>query len=93
MLLRRFHLQRIVEPIEIIEQSDGREQFDNFAFVEMLPQFRPEFIVDGVRVAGHAFREAQGGLFFFGEIAAIFEIAKVFDLVVAPAQPSCQDGV
>ena len=88
-----FHLQRIIEPVEIVEESNRCQQFDHFALIKMLPQFAPELVVDAVYVPGDPLRQAKSGFLAIGEIAAVFEIMKVVDLVVCPTQPSCQDGM
>ena len=87
------HRQRIVKAIEIVKQPYSGQQLDNLAFVKVMAQFAKELVIDGVRVMGHAFRQAQRGLFFVREIRALFEVSQIVDLVVCPAVPSCQDGV
>jgi len=56
-------------------------------------QFAKELVIDSVGVAGHAFRQAQRGLFFFREVRTSFKVGQIVDLVLCPAVPSCQDGV
>jgi len=56
-LLRWLHLQRIVKPIEIIKQSNRRQQLDNLTFIKMFAQLAKELVIGGMRVAGHAFRQ------------------------------------
>jgi hypothetical protein len=59
----------------------------------MAAQFRPQLIIHAVSVLRDVLRQPQGGFFFLSEIAAVLEIAQVFDLLVCPAVPSRQDGV
>src|SRR5581483_82481 len=88
-----FHLQRIIEPVEIVEESNCCQQFDHFAFVKMFTQVAPELVGDDVCVPRDLLSQAKSGLLAISEIAAVFEIVEVVDLVVCPAQPSCQDGM
>jgi hypothetical protein len=92
-LFRWLHLQRIIKAVEIVEQPDRSQQLDNLAFIKVFAQLGKKLIVDGVRVAGNAFRQAQRGFLFFREVCTLFEVGQIVDLVVAPPVPSCQDGV
>jgi len=92
-LLRWLHLQRIIEAIEIIEESNRGQQLHHFTFIKVLAHFIPELIVHGVSIAGNALRQAQCYFFFFREITALLKICQAVDLVVCPAVPSCQDGM
>ena len=87
------HLQRIIKSIEIVKQSNRRQQFDNLAFVKVLAQLAKELVIDSVGVMGYTFRQPQRGFFFIREICAIFKVGQIVDLFVCPAVPSCQDGV
>jgi hypothetical protein len=92
-LLRRLHLQRVIKTVEIVKQTDRRQQLDNLTLIKVLAQLGKELVVDRVCVAGNALGQPQRGLFFFREVGAIFEVGQIVDLIVSPAVPSCQDGV
>ena len=81
MLSGRFHLQRIVEAVEIIEQSDGRQQFDHFTFIIVPAQTGPERVINLVSVSGHTLGETQRSFFFISEIRAAFKVVQIFDLI------------
>ena len=49
LLLRWLHAQRVVEAIEVIEQPNGGQQFDDLAFVVVTAQFCPEGVIHFVR--------------------------------------------
>jgi len=91
--LRRFHPQRVVEAIEVIEQPNRRQQLDDLAFVVMLPQLGPELIVDFVGIASDSLGELQRSLFGLTEVRAIAKISQLLDLLVAPSVPPCQGGM
>ena len=67
-------MQCVVEAIEVVEQSDRRQQFNDLAFVIVLAQLVPERVIDGVGIAGRAFSQFYGSFFSVGEIGAIAEI-------------------
>ena len=92
-LPRGFHLQCIVEAIEIMKESDGSQQFHHFAFIKMTAQFGPERVINIVSVGSHPLSQAQRSFFAVAEIRAALKMMQVIDLVFRPAQPSCQDGV
>ena len=88
-----FHFERIVEAVEIVEQPDGGGQFDDFALIEMLAQFGPEFVVHCRGVEGFAFGEFEGGFFARVEIGAGAEVCEVGELLFAPAVAAGELGV
>ena len=92
-LLCGFHLQRIIEAIEIVKQPNCCQQLYDFAFIKVLAKFIPELVVYGVGVAGNALSQPQSDFFFRGKICALFEVSQAVDLIVCPAMPPCQDGV
>ena len=53
-LLRGFHLQRVIESVEIVKQPDCRQQLHDFTFIKVLAKFIPELIVHGMGIAGNA---------------------------------------
>jgi hypothetical protein len=59
----------------------------------MPPQFLPLLIIKSLRVNGHLFGQPQGSFFGGRKVATVFKISEIRDLVIAPAVPSCQDGV
>src|SRR5689334_19614653 len=71
LLLRGLHLQRVIEPVEIVEQPDGCQQLNDLAFIKMPAQLAPELVVDRVSVAGDALRQAEGSLLLLREIGAL----------------------
>src|ERR1700761_4658747 len=87
-LLRWLHLQRIIEAIEIIEESNRGKKLHHFTFIKVLANLIPELISHGVSIAGNAPRQAQCYFFFFREITALLKICQAVDLVVCPAVPS-----
>lgn len=92
-LLSGFHLQGIIEAIEIIKQADRCAQFDNLAFIKMCAKLLPKLFIHAVGIARHALCQTQGSFFFFSKIGASFEFMEMGDLLVCPSQPPCQDGV
>ena len=92
-LFGRFHLQGVIEAIEVIEEADSRQQFNNLAFIKILLQFGPELVINVVGILGHALGQTQRSLLLAREITAILKIVQVVDLVVCPSEPPCQDGV
>jgi len=92
-LLCRFHLQRIIEAVEVVEQADGGCELYDFPFIEMTPQLCEQLVLNLVGVQSEAFGETQGGFFGGGKIAAFLEFRQLFDLIFRPAQPFCQNGV
>ena len=87
------HLERIVEAVEVVEQSDGGGKLDDFAFVEVLAKTGPEFVVDAVGVEGFALGQFQGGFFTRVEIGAGAEVGEVCNLLLAPAIAASELGV
>lgn len=59
----------------------------------MFAEVCPLSIAEGSRIAGHDLGQAQRALLAFVEIVAGLELGEMFDLVIVPAQPSCQDGM
>jgi len=92
-LFRGFHLQSIIEAIEIVKQPDGGQQFYDFAFIKVFAHFIPQLIVYGMGIARDALGQPQRGFFFCRKICALFEVSQAVDLIVCPAMPPCQDGV
>jgi hypothetical protein len=84
-LLRGFHRECVVEAVEVVEQPNGAEQFDHFAFIKILAKFVPQCIVHGMRVAAHALRQPQCCFLFGGKILALLEVCQVLDLLAGPA--------
>ena len=91
--LRRFHLERIIEAIEVIKQADRGSELNDFTLSEMAPQLREKLILDVVGIHGEPFGKTQCGLFGGGKIATLLEFCEVLDLILRPAQPFCQKGV
>ena len=87
------HLEGVVEAVEVVEEADGAEQLDDFAFGVEAAQLGELLVGDGVGVAGDGFGETQGSLFGRGEVIALGPIGKVRKLVVGPAEDSGEDGV
>jgi hypothetical protein len=81
LTLRRFHLQRIVKPIEVVEKARSHCEFNNLSLVEMLAQLCPELLVNVVRIQRDAFGEAQRDFLLFGEVRTGLVIGGVIDLV------------
>src|SRR5208283_3101275 len=92
-LLGRLHPQRVVKTVEVIEQSDGRQQFNDLAFVIVTAQFSPKVIIHFVRVASNTLSQFERGFFGLSEIGTIAKVGQVLELVVVPAVPPCQGGV
>lgn len=86
-------MQCIVEAIEVVEQPDRCQQFNDLAFVIILAQLVPERVIDCVGIAGRAFGQFYGGFFSVGEIGAVAKIRQIVDLFLAPSMPPCQGGV
>ena len=57
----RFHLQRIVEAIEIIEKPNRTKKLDNLAFRIEIAQFGELFVGHRVRIARYCLSQAQSG--------------------------------
>jgi hypothetical protein len=93
LLLRWFHSQHIVDPIEVIEESNRGHEFNNLAFVKVFTQVGPAGVVERMWVAGLDFSQTQCSFFPIIKIVAGLEICQMFDLIVAPAEPPCQDGM
>ena len=91
--LGRLHLQRIVEAVEIVEEADGAEQFDDLALGIEAAQLGELLVADGVGVARDGLGEAQRGLFGRGEVVALGPVGQVSELVVGPAQIAGENGV
>jgi hypothetical protein len=81
LTLRRLHLQRIIEPIEVVEQSGGHCEFNNLSFVEMVAQLCPELLIDVVGIESDAFSKAQRDFLLLGEVRASLVLGGVVDLV------------
>ncbi|MGZ3638333.1 MAG: hypothetical protein ACXVCX_10925, partial [Ktedonobacterales bacterium] len=57
--LRNINLQRIIEPVEIIEQPNDRRQLDNLPLVEVFAQIRPDIFIHPARIRRHALGQGQ----------------------------------
>jgi hypothetical protein len=84
-LLRGFHRECVVEAIEVVEQANGAEQLDHFAFIKILTKLIPQGIVHRVRVTAHALRQTQCCFLFGGEIFTLLEVCQVLNLIAGPA--------
>ena len=60
---RRLHVQRVVEAVEVVEQSDRRQQFDDLAFVVVLAQLLPELVVDAIGIERRTLGQFEWRLF------------------------------
>ena len=67
-------MQCVVEAIEVVEQSDRCQQFNDLALVIILAELVPERVIDCVGIASRAFSQFNGSFFSVGEIGAIAEI-------------------
>jgi len=65
-----FHAQRVIEAVEVVEETDGAQQFDDFTVVVEGFQFGELLVAEAVGVEGDGFGEADGGLFCRGEVFA-----------------------
>lgn len=88
-----FHLQGIIEAVEVIEEAYGAKQFHHFAFGEKVAQLGKLLVGDGMGVPGDGLGQPEGGLFSGREIVALWPLGEVGELVVAPAESTSKDGV
>lgn len=88
-----FHLQYVIHAIEVVEQANRRDQFDDLAFIEMFTQIGPMLVIERLGIASHDLGQAQRALLALVEVGAGFEFRELIDLLIAPAQPPCQDGM
>src|SRR3984885_9249373 len=89
----RLHLERVVESVEVIEETDGAEEFDDFALGVEAAQVGELFASDGVGVARDGFGEAEGSFFGGSEIGAARPIGEVSELIVGPAKVAGENGM
>ena len=87
------HLKGIVEAVEVVEEADGAEELDDFAFGIEGAEFGELVVGDGVSVAGNGFGEAQGGFFGWGEVVSLGPVGEVGELVVGPPEALGEEGV
>src|SRR5260370_38326226 len=80
------HLERVVETVEVVEQPDGAEQFNDFALGIKAAQLRKLFVGNSVGVTSHSFGQAEGGLFGGCKVLALLPRGQVFELIVGPAK-------
>lgn len=87
------HLERVIEPVEVVEEADGGHELDDFAFgVEAAEADKVVVgVVEGVE--GHALGEVEGDLFGFAEEGAIAEGFEGFDLIGGGAEAERDGGV
>src|ERR1700678_972093 len=86
-------MQGVIEAVEIIEQTDRRQQLNNLAFVVVPPQFLPELVIDAVGIERGPLCQLERGFFGVSEIGAVAEICEIAQLLLGPAMPPCQGGV
>src|SRR5450631_1292686 len=91
--LRRLHLERIVEAVEVIEETNCAEQLNNFAFRIKTPQLGELFVAYCMGVTCHGFGQAQRSLFSQGEIVAPRPFGEVSELVLGPSQSFGKNGM
>src|ERR1035441_5039327 len=89
----RFHFEGVVEAVEVIEEADGAEQFDDFAFAVEGAQLGKLLVAEGVGVSGDGLGQSEGGFFGGGKIVALRPFGEVGQLVVCPAEAASEDGV
>ncbi len=92
-LFRGLHLQRVIEQVEIIEESNGGDEFYHRRFIVLLAQFSEKSVIQRVLVAREAIGHAESDLLLRGKVTAPVSVFEIVDLFVSPAIPSCQDGV
>lgn len=61
--LRDIDMQRVIESIEVVEESDDRRQFDDLPLVEVLTQIRPDILIHPPRIRRHTLGQSQRGAF------------------------------
>ena len=88
-----FHLQGVVEAVEVVEEANGAEELDDFPIVVERAQLGELLIAEAVSIAGDGFGEADGGFFSWGEVFTDLPLGQVGKLVVAPAQVAREDRV
>ena len=65
------HLQCVVEPVEVVEETDSAKKLDDFALRIETEKFGKLLVRDVVRIAGDGLGEVKGGFFGGSEIGAI----------------------
>ena len=87
------HLESVVETVEVVKQADCAEQLNDFTFRVKAAELGELLVTNGVSVARDRFSEAERCLFSWREVCAAGPFGKVGELVVSPAEPTCEDGV
>lgn len=54
-----FHLQGVIEAVEIVEESGDGGEFHDLAVVEVLAELGEELVGNAVRVASHLLGQAE----------------------------------
>ena len=89
---RRLHLQRVVHPVEVIEQPRHCGDLDDLSFVVMLAQPGEQRVIDSMRVDRELLRVRERRLFFVVEWPAL-EVEDLLELRVRRSMPRSLRGV
>jgi hypothetical protein len=90
----RFHPQHVVEAIEVVEQPDGRQELDDFAFGVEAFELLEVFVAVVLGVGGHDFGGVQGDLLGLGEEGRVAPVAaEGIDLLLGGAEAQADGGV
>lgn len=90
---RRFHLKRVVEPVEVVEKAYDGGEFNDLPFVVMRAKLCPEAFVHVVGIERHAFGEAQRNLLFGQEVRSSLKVCQILHLVVGITVALCQSAM
>src|SRR5271157_5539288 len=71
-----FHLEGVVEAVEVVEQANGAQQFHDLTFGVEASQLGKLLVADCMGVAGDGLGQAQGGLFCGSEVVALRPISE-----------------
>lgn len=91
-LPRGFHLESIVEAIEVIEQAGDGGDFDDLAFGEVLPGLGEQFVGDVIGIESEDLGKFEGGMLAWAEAIAVAGLERPQFLFGRP-EPPCQGGM
>jgi hypothetical protein len=82
----RLNLQRIVEPVDQVGQSDHHDQFHDLRIGVVGSKPGQDRGIDGRRPPGDKVGEADGGALLFVEGIAVLVKSQIFDLLLGRAR-------
>ena len=86
-------MESVVEAVEIVEETDGAEEFDDFALGVERAEFGELRVGDSMGVAGDGLGKAESGLFGGGKVVALGPVGQVVELIVRPSKSLGEEGV